>query len=472
MPHDNEGIPLGNRVDGILSYIDAQKSYLEHNHVVFDIYEGNLLPYVAKVLQDSLSDNYYEKIKSRIIPINVLRKIVDKLAKVYATAPMRFSDQQESVDFYEEQMKVNKYFNIADEFSYLFKGYALEPFMHKGVPRLRTLPFDKFLVMSDDHVDPLNPTVFIKFIGKRKVDRGESKKGETEDKEIYFLYTDEEFLAVDEDGKTYGPAMVDNDGVNPFGVIPFMYGSRSNHSLLPTQDTDLLAMSHFIPVTMTDLAGSILFQCFTIIYGIDVDAKDMTMSPNAFWSIKSDPQSDKQPQLGTIKPEADVDKVIRFVMTGFTLWLESIGVKVGSVGNINGENLASGVAKIIDNMDTFETRLVAIKWFQEDERKFWDLMKVMNNKWVEMGELPGQPLLPDDFKVNVIHDEPQPLLDREKEVRTKKLEVDSSFLDQRTAIMELYPDLSDEEVEERLVAVKENRELVISLEDNGEVAKN
>lgn len=446
---------LRERIDELLQYVKDHEEFTSHNHKMLDIYEGNLKPYVLDVMKETLSNNYYEQIKSRVLPINILRRVYEKLSKVYMNEPMRMDQKyQEFIDEYSDSMYLNQQMNNADTYANLFKGYALEPYIVDGEPRLRVLPYDRFLVKSDDKVDPLNPTVFIKFMGsmKKLVDHGRTK--ELRDVQLYYAYTDEEFLAFDSDGQLYAPAMDENEGINPVGVIPFVYGNRSLNNLIPTIDTDVLSIVTGLAVGLTDLSGAILFQCFSIIYGVDISQANLTMSPNAFWDLKSDPQSDKTPQVGTIKPEADIDKVLEYWKNVFTFWLETKGVRVGSIGSMDAANAASGIAKIIDEMDSFEIRKQNIQYFRREEAQLWELLKIMNNYWVISGQLDGQ-IIGDDFAPMVEFDDPQPSMSRREEVELTVFEIDRGILPLRKGITRLYPDLGEDELEEWLEEINE-----------------
>lgn len=440
---------LQDKIKLIVDEYDKHRNYLKRNNELFDIFEGNLRPYVENIMRSSLSTEYFEQIKHRIMPINVLRRIIDKLAKVYSTSPIRTTaNKQEVLDFYSYNFNVNQVMNSANEFSNLFKGYALEPFLRMNkysgemMPSLRVLPFDRFFVIGEDLVDPLKPTIFVKLMGKVRMGKIEEMS--------FFAYSDEEFIAFTESGKILNQYMAENEGINVYGKIPFMYGNRSNYNIMPTQDSDILEMAKLISVMLSDLAGMIMFSCFPINYGVDVDATNLKMMPNSFWSFKSDPQSQKTPSIGTITPSAEVDKVLGFITSTMGAWLETKGIKVGGIGSLSGDNFASGISKIIDEMDTFEARKVEIQNFKVEEKELWKLVGVMHNTWVEQGLIIGQPQVEDNWEVDTQFDEPTPFIDRRSEVETIRLEVDSGFLDQKTAIMKLYPDLDEKQVEERM----------------------
>lgn len=454
---------LKEKVPAILEYVKQHEDYLERNRRALDVYDGNLLPYIEAEMAPSFSGQYFNQIKHRITPINVLDRITEKTSKSYISAPERqprkeSPSQEKVLRYYERVLSVDERMQKADEYTNLFKGYALEPFIHQGKPKLRVLPYDRFLPYSDDPVDPTFMTVFIKFMGKRHVVKAE--KGKIV--QIYHLFSADEFLSIDSDGDTVDEDMELNEGENPYGVIPFIYGNRGNDVLVPVQDTDTMRLTTLIPILLSDLSGAIMFQCFSIVYGIDVNAENLTMSPNAFWSLKSDSKSDKPPSVGTIKPEADIEKVLGYVTTVFSFWLETRGIRVGSLGSISAGSATSGISKIIDEMDTSELIQKSQKGFQHDEAAFWRVLGKMHDYWVSRSmitdmERPGS--VGGVMDIATTFDAPQPITDRKTQVDTLKAEVDAGFTTREKAISALYPDYTEEQVDE-VVAESSGRSVV------------
>ncbi len=428
---------LRDRRKEIIEYVKANADFINTNNEALNIYEGNLLPYVDKILQTSLSANYYNSIKDRVLPINILQRFIDKVSVTYAKSPSRISEdarEQEFVDFYREALDIDQSGYIADAYSNLFKGFAWEPYIDKnGKPAIRELPFNSFLVMSDSSVNPEEETVFIKLMGK---------KTESEDSMLLHVYTDQEFDAFYMSGTEASEYLVENEGINVIGVIPFVYGKRQKNRLLPVLDSDMLKISKAIPVMLSDAAGAQMFQCFSILFGVDVNFDNAKMSPNVIWSLKSDRESDKTPQVGTIKPEADTQKVIDFVMTIFTLWLETKGIRVGSMGQISGTSQASGIAKMIDELDVYEIIKKQQEWFEKDESELWNIkLPKIHNYWIKSGmvnpsKVPG--LMPDELEIEVEFEDPKPLKSRKEEIEEIKAEIELGTNRSRTQNESLY----------------------------------
>ena len=442
---------LRNKRKEIIDFVKSQNGFISANHQALDIYDGNLLPYVDGILKSSLSKTYYDAIKHRVLPINILQRYIDKVSTTYSEPPQRSSEEQlgqDFVEFYKEALSIDTSGREADIYANLFKGFAWEPYIDRhGKPKLREIPFDSFMVMSDSSVSLDEETIFIKFMGM---------KTNEADSMLLFVYTDEEFDAFYMNGTEASEHMVDNQGINPIGVIPFVYGKRQRNKLIPTLDSDMLAIAKAIPVMFSDAAGAQMFQAFTILYGIDVNAENLSMSPNAFWSLKSDKDSEKNPVIGSITPSADTDKIVQFITTVFVIWLETKGIRIGSVGNMDAGNMASGVSKIIDEMDVYEVKRKSMEWFKKDEEELWNnKLPKIHNYWIKSGmvspaSLPA--MIPDNFELGISVDfkKPTPMQSRSAEIADAQAEVNLGTMTMNQAIRKLYPDYTDEQVAETL----------------------
>lgn len=444
----------------IIEAIKLKKQFLTTNAQKLDIHQGNLLPYVDEVLKKSLSAQYYNAIRERILPINILQRYISKVSNAYHKAPTRKAAQDSMkpfLDFYEKHLDINTSGQIADEYSHLFKGFAWEPYISEdGCPAMREIPFDRFLVISESKTNPEHETIFVKIIG--------SHSG-AEDDTLLFAYTDDEFDAFYMNEKEATEYLKDNKGVNPVGTIPFIYGKRQKNRLIPVQDSDILAIAKAIPVMLSDAAGAQMFQCFSILYGIDVSFENASLSPNALWSIKSDKETDKNPQVGTIKPEADTDKVVQFVVNTFVMWLETKGIRVGSVGSVDASNAANGISKIIDEMDVHKVVTTSQDWFSKDESVLWNKkLPKIHNYWIKnnlldltkIKDVPG--IVQDDPEISIEFQAPEPLISRDVELKNVMDEVDFGSMTFEMGIKKLHPNYSPDVIKE-LVTAKEAKKV-------------
>jgi hypothetical protein len=382
--------PLVDRIPEFLKEIQDLDCFYKHNEEILDIYEGNLLPYVEELMCETLDQRYYKLIKHRITPINFTQKITDKLAKSYADQPLRTAANQDFVDYYVKTLDLDSRMMLAEEYSYLNKGYALKPKLtNKGKIKMDVLPYDKFLVIADDSSDQMTPTVFIEFLGKSErqiIDKRYAEGYRLEELECYVAYSDTEIVAFDANSTQITEIAQGLDYLNPIGCIPFVYGNRSNSNVVPKQDTDFLKLSKILPLMLSDINGALMFQCFTLIYGIDVEFNDATMSPNAIWDLSSRDKSDKTAQIGTLQPTVDSDKALKFFKNILAMWLDTKGIDGSAITQMDSQDIASSLSKAMDELDTTEARKKSIKNLTKEEKELFTLLAKMNNYWLKVPE--------------------------------------------------------------------------------------
>lgn len=446
---------LEKQVDELYAHVQNQGPLLAHNEDLFCIYEGELLSFVNQELKSQLSLQSYDIAKSRIPPINVLIKLIDKLSKIYQQDPMRYAlngtdSDKELLHWYEYKMDMNVIMNSSNEFFNLFKNNLIQPYVYNGMPRLRSLGSNMFTVYSDSQVDPTEPTHVITFHEHKREDGTVEK--------LYYVYTDDEFLVFDSDQQVRRDIMTalgNPEGVNVAGKIPFVYVNRSKNLLIPKIDTDVKKMVVLLPVMLADLNFAVMMQAFSIMYGIDIDDTGIKMSPNAFWSFKSDPATETTPSLGVLKPQVDIQATMELIQSEIGLWLQTRGIKPGAVGTLTSENFASGISKMIDEMDTSEERQKQVGVYKAVEAKLWKLItNHMHPTWKAQGLIDQTLDFSADVKIVTDFSEQLPMLNRGDIVRDLQSEVMAGFTSKRRAIKRLNPRMSDEQIDELLAEME------------------
>jgi hypothetical protein len=453
-------------VDGFLDAVNTNANMLAHNSDLFDVYEGQLLDKILEDLKRDMSEKSYAEIKTRIAPINVLVRIVDKLSKIYMQSPLRRVEggndkDKELLAWFVKEFKMDWKMNNANEFFNLFKNTLLQPLLDEstGKPFLRIIPSDRFIPFSTNKIDPTKPTHILTLEGKAKSISGNS------DVMVFGAYSATEWIMFDSDRVIRTDMMGSNpEGMNPYGALPFVYVNRSANLLVPKRDTDTLTMTKLIPIILSDLNYAAKFQCFSIIYGLNCDDQNIVMSPNAFWTFNSsDPE--KKPEIGVIKPSVDIPQVISLIQSQLSFWLQSRGIRPGSIGQLTSENAASGISKIVDEMDTSEDRQKQVNWFQQAEADLWDLvLKKMHPVWVRTGLTEQRYIFTPTAEVEVDFPEQLPLIDRTALVTTMKEEVASGFTTKKRAIAKLNPGMDDESIEELMMEIEAERGGAVEME--------
>jgi hypothetical protein len=423
-----------------------QQATLDHNAVLFDIFEGSLLPYVLEDLQAQLSPDSFKAVKHRVPPINVLQSIVGKLSQIYNEPPARELDKgveadKEALGKLIAQLDIDTEMTLANEFCNLFKRTFVEPYIDNGNPAIRSVPSDRFIVASRNQANPMRPTHYMKYMGKT-----------ADDEKIFHAYTDTEFLIFTDKGTVLRGEMASEqnaEGVNPYGKIPGVYINRSRHRLSPRPDTDTMAMTRLIPVLLADLNFAVMFQSFSIVYGIDVDDENLKRSPNAFWRFKSNPSNpDAKPQVGVIKPEVDTDKGLTLIRSLMSMWMETRNIKPGAMGDATVENAASGIAKMIDEADTSADRTKQIKFFAPAEAALLEL--IVNNMhpvWLNDTTYQFRERFPStDVKITTRFPIQKAVQDASKVIDDEIKKLEQELTTRERAIQAINPDMSSDGV--------------------------
>jgi len=433
------------------------KELLAHNEQLFNIFEGDLLSYVLADLEKQLSAHAFKEASKRVAPINVLRRLIDKLSKIYEKAPRREvvdgseSDKKLLTD-YIEVLDLNTTMGSADGANglfNLFKNSWVKPYKDSdGSPKLRILPSHSFFVYSDDPTNPTRPTHMVEIMGEFKDVTGAVRT-------LFYAYTATEFVAFDDEKTIRVEKMADLqnvDGVNPFGALPGVYLNRSKHLLMPKPDSDTLTMTKLLPVLLSDLNYALMYQCFSVVYTIDVDQAGLKLGPNALWDLKSTPTSDKPPQVGVIKPEVDSDKALTLIKALFSLWMETRNIKAGTMGQLSAEDAASGVAKVIDEMDTSGDRKQQVPYFKAGEEELFRLIKDhFHPVWTQDPDFKfrGMQFSPRAM-IKCAFAEQRPVTDSTKAIDDQIKKLGAGLETKRGALKALSPDATEEEIDAKL----------------------
>jgi hypothetical protein len=441
----------------LLEEFKAQTDRIEHDRVLYEIFEGDLKTHLCAALRAQLSPKSYEQAVHRLAPINVLPRIIGKLS-IYGKVPARSLDEgsaEKDTKLWadvEKELKLNDTMAMANRLFNLHKRAWIEPFLDQGKPQIRVIPSHKFLVYSNDHVNPLRPTHFVKIMGKFK----DTTSGE--ERVLFYGYTKDEFVAFDSKGEIVQAKMTTN-GANPLKRLPGVYVNRSKSELVPLMDSDTLPMTLLIPIILTDVNYAHMFSHFPVFYGVDLTDEGLTRAPNSFWKFKSDPSSQTTPQVGILEANADSSKSIELVKAQLSFWMQARNIKPGAMGSFTVENAASGIAKAIDEMDTSEDRQNQVPIFQDTEEEVARMIvETYHPDWMRNAEYKFRGV---GFSSGVVvgckFPEQRPIVDTSKAIDDQKKKIDMGIQDEFGAMKELYPDMTDKEIEEHLQRVQKRK---------------
>lgn len=443
---------LANDIPELVNYIKNHANRLENSKELIDIYENDLLKYVERMLKHEMGEQTFAQIVTRIPPINMVKKIVDKLSTIYQSGVMRkvvdgTDSDQELLDYYIDQFDMNSKMNQGNEFFNLDRYNLMMPFLddENQKPALRAVPNDKFLVYSDNQINPMTATHVLMMLKKSK-----SINYKKADVQCWMVWTKEEITIFDEEGNQRSDLYFEGmDGTNPYGVLPFTYYNSSQNFLVPPADSDTKRMAVLMPAQFADLNYAAKFQSFSSIFAFNIDQETWTLAPNAIHFI------DDKPGKGTakvevVKPTVDITEVTQLIVTQLSMYLNSRGIKPGSIGDITTQNLASGISKIIDEADTSELKTMQSAVYARGEVSFWNkVLRHMHPTWINQINAPKNLLSP-NARIEVTFPPQKPMVDRGTLVTTAVNEMNNGLKSRKTVMEELNPDWSLDRIDEEI----------------------
>lgn len=442
----------------IASYISNERDRIDYNHDIARILGGNLKPLLEQKMMEDLGVKPFAAARTRESPINVFGKIIDKQTKIYSQTVIRTVEGGTDSDlallrWYEDVLNLNSRFNKNNEnynaFLYSLLQIGLkepnrpenEASNHK-VPFIRTIPNHQFLIMNTSQTDPTEPDVVIVFMGQ-------TKRADGSTQHIYYVTSKDEFIIMDQRGDLIEEMMLERelDGSNPYGVLNFVYANHSQDHVMPDIQADNKELSLLIPLLLTDLNYAVKFQAFSVFVAIDIEEKNVQLSPNSIISFQTKAGGEK-PSFDVVKPTIDIGETLSLASSQMALWLSTKGIRPGQIAQIGADQLASGISKMIDESDTYDSIKKQIIVYENFEKDFWDkLLNYIHPEWVLANAIDNKTIFSAGAKVVTRFTQPVPMQSRGQLVTDLKSEVEAGFLTVKDAIKKLNPQMMDDQID-------------------------
>jgi hypothetical protein len=166
------------------------------------------------------------------------------------------------------------------------------------------------------------------------------------------------------------------------------------------------------------------------------------MAPNSILKFDKDSAviGDNQGELNQISPTVMVSEMLEAIYAQYSMWLESRGIKLNSMGTAQASN-ASGIAKAIDQGEVIEDVVYQRDIVTNCETKLFDLMaKFLGNNLKVSTSFSETSLLPET--------------NTEKDNRII-LKLQNKLISWNQAIKQTNPELSTQQLEEMKNEIKE-----------------
>jgi hypothetical protein len=448
-------IPLKELAETIKS--GAVREEIKRDKDMFMFYSGANRDIIIRAIRKEFAKlETIRELEKRVVTLNLLRKIIDKLAQVYTRAPMRKAvnldvGDQELLELYTEAMCFNQRMKEMNRAFKRDKRALLEFYAHEKKPQARVLPAHTYRVFSATPMNPSACDVIVQILDKDK-----------------FRYWDNaQTVEFNEKGETDGEP-VSLLGPGAMNTMPFYYLNECTYSTQPIQSDDLLDMAIAIPITLTDMLFGLKFQCWSVIYTIGAKGK-WTYNPNTVIELDFD-EDGKAPIIDSVKPNMDVDKLLSGVIFLVEMLLTTNNLKAGEV-KVAVNDAPSGVAKMIDSAETLENREDQEEYFRKAEREIFEekLAKKLVPYWRATKEIDGDfdKEFSQDFKLSTIFQEPAVMQTEDEKVSLSEKRIKARLSTRKRELKKLHPEMSDTEIDELIAEIEEEDEKLRAVQGSG-----
>jgi len=441
---------------------ENNKLRIRDDYELYMIYNGKLRDQIAQMLRmEFVEDQTIKELQNRIVPINIIKKIVDKLATVYKSEPIRkpvtedISDQ-EAVDAYSNWFDINCIMEFTNKMFKLNKHCLVTPYLDlEGYPRIRCLPSHTFSIFSQSRINPEKmDQVLVHIKTDNNLDAREQRY-EYWDKDNYWIIDGEGNVVTEEMNMLNNP-----EGINPFKVLPFVHITQQQELLYPVRSSDIKSVQYAVALLLSDTALAQKYNSWgTLLVTGGNGEQKLKVGPGAIINLPFDPASGQTPDAKYLQPTLNSTEVLEFVEK-LVAWL--LTTNNLTPAQMTGEIQvgASGISKMLDQVESTEDIERQQKFFKEAEKKLWDIFAHdMLPYWLEKGIINKEctEKFSPEFEINILFPERKPMLSEKEKIENIKAKLDAGFMTMKAAIQELNPELEAGEVDDLILEIQNEK---------------
>lgn len=380
-------------------------------------YHDEQLPY----LHDMLVAKFAEPEKLTPCFVNVVKKIVDLKARVYADDPKRIVDGTDSDKtlFAEiaEGCALNIKLKTASRYVKLLKTIMLRPVWRNGRLDLDVLPGDILDVIVGDSPEDILSVMVTHY--------GQNGRPE----EItYSVWSVDAWERLDWRGH-----LIDG-GANPYGVLPFipLWDHAPTDAFWIAGGDDLVAIQDAINKALVDLLHTMEFQGFGVgwVRGAE-GGGNLQAGPGALVELP------EKGELGFAATQAPIEEMVGAIDKLLKWAAVSNGLPASSLSTDPTDE--SGISKIVGNAELSEARSDDIALWRSYEKRLFDVIRAVWNY-----HNPGR-TLSDAATFSVDFADPKPEASEKDQAATWELLLSMGLISPVDAVMERNSDLATRE---------------------------
>lgn len=465
------------------------------------IYKDKTEYWVLDLLERQFDKQTVYEMSYAISNISLVRKIIDKLARVYSNGATRVAtmdstplpEYTDNVQKLERLLCVNTKQKAINRFLKLHRNAAcyVKPCPDEnGKYSILLQPLAPHLYdVVEDYYDRTKPMVYVlshyepqaisyfKDDGSRENRSGLSsvkpklgnKKDEViadapedqgADKKEYIWWSDKYHFTTDETG-----SIISESVENPIEVKPFVnYAIDQDNAFWAQGGDDLVSLGVKVNAQITHINFIGTLQGYgQFYYRGKTPPQNMVLGPNKGIVLQYE-EGDPTPEIGFTSANPQLADLMAITEMQIAMGLTTNNLSTSGVSTQlgQGQAFASGIALLIDKSESMEDVKDQQQVFVDQEPVMWDVI----NKWLMLYQSEGSLqddlynlAIPDGAEVVVNFHHPQVIQTENEKLANIKLRKELGINTSSELIKIDQPELTDEEAEEKLEKILEEKKL-------------
>ncbi len=445
----------------IVEFIQSTKN-VKRKHEAFkryECYKDQTDKYVIELLKNTFSEKTVTEMSYAIPNIPLVRKIVDKLARVYSNGVKRSSNNRKltlTIEELTKELDVNSAMKKQNRFLKLQKNGMIFP---RPYPVYTINPNGIEEVKYDIALDVLLPFLYDVIPNKNNPTQpmvlilSDYETGETVEHKEYIVWTNNYHFTMNEEG-----VIVQGDGVNPIGTFPGIdFAIDRDGSFWATGGNDLVDGSIKINAVIANVNHIAVVQGYGQFWvkGSDLQ-KSYEMGPNKAILLEyKEVEGQAEPEIGFATANPPLDQLRQLFETYIALLLTSNNLSTSGISAqlSGGIGATAAVSLLVDKAESVEDVRDQEQIFHDKEPLVWELvgkwLNVYGTKKLLVPRL-QKFSLPESFDVNLKFDPPSAIMTENERLNNIKLRKELGINTMIELIQKDDPSLDEKQAEEKL----------------------
>lgn len=466
-----------------------------------DIYRDGAEKFLIESIRREFSESAVKEM--RLVPLNLLKIIVQKIARVYSRPPTRKAtntSDQALVDYYVEQLRMNELMQKANRYYVLASNTALyvRPKIDPMNPENNKLQFNVVpsylysVVANPIDRTEIDAYIFSAFVAEGMIAPDEGltpatgkqgynaspgykshgdivdsrEKDMAQNAEQYLFWTKDWHVTTDSTGSPVlmDPTQGEEQFMNPIGRLPVvgLQKDRDNEAWA-TDNEGTVSICMTIASAWSDLVTIAKHAGFNICSIIsEEEPKKLTIGVNRGIHLKPT-QTAPNPSISFVSQNPPLAEYEGIVTTLAKLVLMTSNVEPGSVTASQAQSFTSGFHQLLAMSDALEAIKADMPVMRRAEEDLWDVIHKLHNWMFDANLLNTKARklgrFSDGFGLTIQYAEIKPIESEQDRLTRVKQLFELGLATKRDAMQILHPEMSEEDIDSKLLEISQESEL-------------